>query len=446
MNSASAASSPFGNNAHRDVLEISIPDTESGRNRLLEELKNRGRSAVQAGQWPDAQALYKKALECVNSDQTTTTVTTTSEQQQQVAILHANLALVQGKMNQWNEAEYNSQKATVLDPSYTKGWWRLGQAQSALHKFTQAVRSMEQAHKLEPNNKALNKELVTLQQKAAAAMALPEANATANGKTSTTTKTDAVRIQKDSSSKPKEKKKSAAAAAGEPMDIDDTEEDAFTKSEHVKGYKVVNGKKTSYFHNELSEEAAKLIGDIAPKKLSEQNQQQPIAAAAAGKEATALDGTSAWNKAGTWEEKDVTTWAIESLQTQLLAVSYSFPESSPAPKAVVRTRKATVTGHASVATVRGKKRYIYELMIQLEWEFEDDTNGNEAHGTLHFPDFDGTCEVGQGYEATNFNIQHSDNNNARPLLEAFVHKQGWRNEIHSCMDHWVRLFQETYKK
>ncbi|KAL7581513.1 hypothetical protein ACA910_022082 [Epithemia clementina (nom. ined.)] len=438
-------SSSFVRNAHKDVLEASIPTTDDGKNRLLEELKNRGRSAVQAGQWPDAHALYKKALECCPT-------TTIQDNVKQAAILHANLALVQGKMDHWMESERSGQQATTLDPTYTKGWWRLGQAQSALQKYEQAVKAFEEAQRLEPNNKALNKELTTVKQKAATAAEeeakrkaasaaqqeepVPMETTPTTTTTTTTTKTAEVK---------KSKPHKSSSGGAEPMDVDfsvgskknnDDDDDGttFTKSEPVKGYKIVNGKKTSYFHNELSEEAAKLIGDIAPKKLT------PDQPAASSSSPPPLEGTSAWNKAGTWEEKDVTSWAIDSLQTQLKAVSYTLPDSSPAPKAVVRTRKATVTGHASVAMVRGKKRYIFELIVKLEWEFEDAAQGHDAHGTLNFPDFDGTCEIGHGYEATNFDIQECDNPNARPLLEVFVHKQGWRDSIHACMDNWVRSF------
>ena len=421
--------SPFGN-AHKDVLEAPIPDSDEGKARLLEELKNRGRSAVQAGQWPDAQLLYKKALECCSP----TVSFTASEQNKTAAILHANLALVQGKMNHWKESEEHGTQATALDPSYTKGWWRLGQAQSALKKYSKAVEALKQAQKLEPNNKALNKELASLEEKAVKAAKEAEEAAAKQAETTEPMETTPPPTKTTSSAAKTSKPKTNTA---EPMQVETDGDTSFTKSEHVKGYKIVNGKKTSYFHNELSEEAAKLIGDIAPKKLSAND--QPASTSTNG-----ADGTSAWNKAGTWEEKDVSTWAIDSLQARLMAVSYTFPASSPAPDAIVRTRKATVSGHASVATVRGKKRYIYELILKLEWEFEDSANGHDAHGILNFPDFDGTCEVGEPYEATNFEIQHSDQSQTRPLLEAFVHKQGWREVIHACMDDWVRYFKETY--
>jgi activator of HSP90 ATPase len=87
----------------------------------------------------------------------------------------------------------------------------------------------------------------------------------------------------------------------------------------------------------------------------------------------------------------VTNWAVESLKSKLEQVQYTFPSSSPAPGAVVSTKAqgTTVTGHASVATVRGKKRYLYELCVKLEWQF--DHEDQDAHGKLNIPDVDGTC-------------------------------------------------------
>jgi len=338
-------------------------------------------------------------------------------------------------MNQWKEAKDAAETAVECDGTYTKAWWRLGQAQSALGEFDQAVKALQKATKLEPNNKALQKELVTMEKKAKDAaekkakeeqQKKEQEENKANATTTTTTTT------KSSSSTSTETKKGP-----EPMEVDSkggtVDGTTFSKSEHVKGYKIVNGKKTSYFHNELTEEAKQLIGDIAPKKL----EVVPDPTAASTEE-----GRSAWNKAGTWEERDVTKWACEAMQSQLSQITYAFPSSSPAPGATVTTKKATVTGHASVATVRGKKRYIYELILKLEWQFEHEDV--DAHGILNFPDVDGTCEVGQGYDATNWDIQHASNDSMRPLLEQFVHKQGWRNAVHDAIDDWVRLFKETY--
>eukprot|EP01083_Nonionella_stella_P257648 881685_1 len=81
----------------------------------------------------------------------------------------------------------------------------------------------------------------------------------------------------------------------------------FSKSDHVRGYKIVNGKKTSFFHHEQTEEEKRLIGDITPKRLdttttnstnlSQQNHGPARINTAGAKNGK---GTSVWNSAGTW--------------------------------------------------------------------------------------------------------------------------------------------------
>lgn len=285
-----ASPSPFS--AHSDVLEATVPDDAAGKERLLTELKNRGKAAVTGGAWPDAQALYEKALQCTSDDNNN-----------QKAILYSNISLVQGKMNHWPEAKQSASQAVQADPAYTKGWWRLGQAHAALEKYDEAVKALSEASNREPSNKALQKELTKQQEnakKAAAARAEKEAAEKAKQdaakeeasleKSTTKTKPTPASSKKSSSS--------SASSKPEPMQVDDEEESStFTKSDHVKGYKIVNGKKTSYFHNELSDEAKALIGDIAPKKLDATPELVPPD--------SENKGTSAWNKAGEYSEKEM---------------------------------------------------------------------------------------------------------------------------------------------
>lgn len=421
------SNSPF--TAHQDVLEAPIPELNDGKGRLLEELKNRGRSAVQNGSWPDATFLYRKALEVSKSYSDDT------KNQAEIAILYSNLSLVEGKMNGWDAALTAALDATVADPMYVKGWWRLGQAQAAHENYIDAIQSFETALQLEPSNKALQKELMKMNEeqllkeakaKKEEAENLKKAEASTaapSEKDPTTTKP----IKKVSSSK--------KSSSDDKMQVED--DASFTKSEVVKGYKIVNGKKTSYFHNELSEDAKKLIGDIAPKKLNDNN-----ALASSVSNVKDPNTTSVWNQAGTWEEKDVSQWAKDALKSLLLATMYTLPISSPAPNALVTVTKVKAKGHASVASVRGKKRYIYEYDITITWKFVHDTN--EATGTIQFPDIDGTCALGDGYDVSQFNISTIENQALRPILETFVHKNGLRNALHDTIDQWVRKIQETY--
>jgi tetratricopeptide (TPR) repeat protein len=400
--------------AHRDVLEASIPETPEAKARLLEELKSRGRGAVSAKAWRDAELLYKRGIEI-----------------EPEAVLYANLALVQSNMGHDEEARQSALAATEQDPSYLKGFWRLGQALSKLGQTQDALQAMETALQLDPDNKALQKEVNKLKTQVREEEDLMDVEipiASTEMKTTTTT----VPVKKTMTCAPVKKTNTTTETT-----IKDTDgDDVFTKSDHVKGYKVVNGKKTSYFHRELTEEEKEIIGDIAPKRLESVNappqQQEPT------------DG-SAWNKAGTWEERNVTAWAKETLEATLLTTSYTLPESSPAPGAVVKVSSVTkCDGHASFATVRGKKRYIYEFSISLQWEFDHDTHA--VKGKMSFPDVDGTCQLGEGYDMLGYEVMDKDTPppSLKPVLDRFVKNGGLRDAIHNCLDDWVRLFRATY--
>lgn len=270
-----ASNSPFS--AHQDVLEAVIPEDSSQKLALLEELKRRGKGAVIAQQWPDAIMLYEKALSAAESDDAK-------------AILKSNIALSQGKMGKWKVSLQAAKASVELDETYVKGWWRLGQAHAALDDPVAAVQALERALSMEPANKALQKELEKMR------AVKPKAAAESNKPTTTSTTT----------AEPKETKglaKAESTSQTAPMEIDEDDTSKFTKSDHVRGYKIVNGKKTSFFHNELSEEAAKLIGDIAPKKLEQTTAEPTIQE----------DGVSVWNKAGTWEGRDNDGWTKPGL-------------------------------------------------------------------------------------------------------------------------------------
>jgi tetratricopeptide (TPR) repeat protein len=432
--------------AHRPVLEAN-PDTPASKAALVEELQSRGRAAVGAKSWMDAKLLYEKAVTICTPDKT--------------ALFQANLSLVLRTMGELEPARIAAQQSVDADAVYVKGWWRLGQALQALKQPQEALTALETAKNLEPTNKALVNEYVKVQklveeeaklvaelkseQEAAAAAAAAEGTLDPmESDTDKPTKTTT------SSSQPSKVSTLLAGAtittAPAHMDTDDKDnknKDNSNKSDaDLRGYKVVNGKKTSYFHNELSEEAKNLIGDIAPKKLEVVATSTPTEPG---------DGTSVWNKAGTWEEKNVTKWANEALKEKVLATTFVLPTSSPAPGALVSvTQVTTLDGsHASFAKVRGKTKYIYEYALSLEWQLThvsgaDSTIDMECRGKLRIPDIDGTIDMGEGYDMEGFVVDHASDDTVRPLLERFVQRGGFKDSLNESIDDWVRLFRETY--
>ena len=373
---------PFS--AHSDVLDAPIPSDDAGKQRLFEECKRRATIALP--NYPVAQKLYVKALECDPSS----------------AICRANLSLVHGKMNEWELAMENAIKATELDESYVKGWWRLGQAQAALGKHTEAVQSLERAQSIDPANKALPKEIAKQQK-----LAKDPPKVTPSAKTTV----EPARPKEPTKTVVAPKTTNTSSASSTVVDIDGTD---FTKSDAVRGYKIVNGKKTSYFHNELSEDAKKLIGNIAPKRI-EQQEEKP-------QEPDSTMG-SAWNKAGTWEEKNVSEWACQTLQDALLQTTAG----------EVSCTKAEVTGHASVCTVRGKRRHLYEFdCCKLHWKYQ------EATGELNWPDIDGTSDE-DDYE---WSITKAEGV-AKSVLEDIV-RNVWRKQVFVSIKAWEEKFVKTH--
>ncbi|KAF0694223.1 Aste57867_14882 [Aphanomyces stellatus] len=146
--------------------------------------------------------------------------------------------------------------------------------------------------------------------------------------------------------------------------------------ENARGYK--NG--MPYFHREQSEHEKSLIGDIAPKKIE----------VAPPVPSVDHDG-SAWNHAGTFEQRDLTKWSQDRLK-ELLAnlefASHSFTIRAGEVK--------DMTGDASICVVRGKKRFLFDFGFKLEWE----AVGKGYKGKVHFHDIsnDGDYEIECKYE------------------------------------------------
>ena len=86
--------------------------------------------------------------------------------------------------------------------------------------------------------------------------------------------------------------------------------DIFKTSNELRGYKKTSdGKITTYFHREISNETKEIIGDISPKRIDTKDVDVN-----SSQKSTASNSGSLWNAAGTWEEKDVSNWATKRLK------------------------------------------------------------------------------------------------------------------------------------
>ncbi|KAJ8524980.1 hypothetical protein ON010_g16135 [Phytophthora cinnamomi] len=134
----------------------------------------------------------------------------------------------------------------------------------------------------------------------------------------------------------------------------------------MRGYK--NG--LPYFHRELSKEEKNLIGDIAPQKIETKPAEAP---------SSQHDG-SAWNTAGTFEERVVTKWAEDKWKEVFTGATYSEGNLQATLK-----EPEKITGDASICVVRGKKRYLFDFNFTLPFEVSI-SGGSTCKGSYEMND------------------------------------------------------------
>jgi len=192
------------------------------------------------------------------------------------------------------------------------------------------------------------------------------------------------------------RKSSANAAAAKSTDGDNSDDEEFTEEElkMFRGYKkTADGRTTSYFNREQTDEEKKLLGSIVPQRIQttpnnqdDYNNAVPSPIATSPVDANSAQIASAWNQAGTWEEKNTTDWCNSSLQSFLKNSSANF--LSYIGKV---TEVKDLSGDASVAFSRGKKRYVFDFHCTLKYNILDkDTDDVLASGTINLPDISST--------------------------------------------------------
>jgi tetratricopeptide (TPR) repeat protein len=157
---------------------------------------------------------------------------------------------------------------------------------------------------------------------------------------------------------------------------DDIVKDTSTESgELMRGYKKTkDGKTTSYFTRELDEKAKALLGDTAPKKLSSTTETaRPV---------ERKTSTSAWNSAGTYEEKDRTQFCTNLLKELVSEVTVEDGEYNVK---VTGTKK--IEGDGSMLVVRGSLRFIWDYSFSISYKISLTENNKKCKGTLRYVDF-----------------------------------------------------------
>ncbi|XP_071729701.1 uncharacterized protein [Rutidosis leptorrhynchoides] len=130
---------------------------------------------------------------------------------------------------------------------------------------------------------------------------------------------------------------------------------------------------------------------------------------------------SAWNKAGTWEEKNLNKWATERIKELVLSLgSLEFPSGKAEIAEVSRCK-----GDAFLVTVRNKKRvgYTYEITLQVKGEWVIGEEKKTFKGNLDIAEFsfgeldDLQVEVRLNEDK---DLVHQDKHRLRQDMKAFL--------------------------
>ncbi|KAG6965190.1 hypothetical protein JG688_00007332 [Phytophthora aleatoria] len=314
------------------------------------ELKRRGNAAFQQKALEEAEVLYTRAI-AVNE----------SNPLQNQHIFYANRSAARCSMGKVAQALEDADACVALEATYAKGFFRKAQALVKLNRFKEALVVLDEAKALETSNKSVTTLYTKVQEMAKQEKEAPAAPAPKK----LVTRVEVAQTNSASAPKP------AAAATSTAVD-----EDAEIVG-HVRGYKkLADGRVTTFFNNELTEEAKQLIGDIAPKKLEDPNKVQ----------IKSVDGGSAWNQGNTFEEKDMTSWAKSKLEKIVSGVSAPLGTG----EGVVTSLEASnVEGDASIAVVRGAKRYIFDFTFTLACTLKQ--GDSSVAGELKFLDLSSDC-------------------------------------------------------
>eukprot|EP00746_Dinoflagellata_sp_MGD_P013881 gnl/MRDRNA2_/MRDRNA2_130183_c0_seq1.p1 gnl/MRDRNA2_/MRDRNA2_130183_c0~~gnl/MRDRNA2_/MRDRNA2_130183_c0_seq1.p1 ORF type:complete len:350 (-),score=98.97 gnl/MRDRNA2_/MRDRNA2_130183_c0_seq1:74-1087(-) len=95
---------------------------------------------------------------------------------------------------------------------------------------------------------------------------------------------------------------------------------------------------------------------------------------------------SAWNKAGTWEEKDMTEWAKRSLKEK---VQQAEKVDTGTGELAVTEVNVTEVENASIGVIRGSVRYLFDLAFEVKFALKrmGSSGAETIEGTVTVKDF-----------------------------------------------------------
>lgn len=171
----------------------------------------------------------------------------------------------------------------------------------------------------------------------------------------------------------------------------------------LRGYKqTTDGRKTSYFTRELSAADQQLLASNAgPKPISQATPASPGSG-------SSTSAASAWNSAGTFEERNLTELSHERLRALLGAIKCDLPGGG----SVRITRVANVSGDCIVASARGKAKLICDLSCEVSWEIAQ--LGSSISGNMTIVDITADDD---------YDSSHCTTSSSSPKVATFVRSE-----------------------
>ena len=204
-----------------------------------------------------------------------------------------------------------------------------------------------------------------------------------------------------------------------------------------KGYKTrADGSKTSYFDRSEQVDAktrALLEAQKAPKRIDVTERDAAAPAAVSSAPAPSTNG-SVWNVGGTFEERDVSSWALADLRARLEAIR------APVAGGDVRVdRVADLEGTASIISNRGKVKRPFEFKCELTWAFAAQDPAHACEGQISYAEISPappSAAAAATYEQTERFVR-------RPSGGIDEGVKAARAELQRCVDDAMRGFVQA---
>jgi len=154
-------------------------------------------------------------------------------------------------------------------------------------------------------------------------------------------------------------------------------------------------------------------------------------------------GPSAWNRAGTWEEKDCTEWCHDALRRHLSRVQTETCQ-------IIKVDQ--LTGDASIVWTKGKQRHVFDFHATLHYAWTPTTGDDDsdtcktkrAKGICKLPEISSTSTQ-EGLEVL-FEGWKRQPASSSDLAKAVADRPVLEQALHEAVQAWLLDFHEHFQE